>query len=50
MDTRPTLVIIDVEHSALPDPNALAQMAAKYEEILWKYIDSLTKYRNLWNY
>lgn len=26
------------------------QMAAKYKEILWSYIDSLSNYRNLWNY
>ncbi len=26
------------------------QMAGKYREILWNYIDSLTRYRNLWSY
>lgn len=25
-------------------------MAAHYREILWSYIDSLTKYKNLWKY
>jgi hypothetical protein len=25
-------------------------MASNYKDILWKYIESLTRYRNLWNY
>ncbi len=25
-------------------------MASNYKEILWKYIESLTKYKNLWAY
>jgi len=25
-------------------------MAADYKEIIWKYIDALTRYRNLWQY
>lgn len=26
------------------------QMAGQYRDILWRYIDSLTRYRNLWTY
>jgi len=26
------------------------QMAGQYRDILWRYIDSLTRYRNLWAY
>ena len=26
------------------------QMAGNYREIFWQYIDTLTKYRNLWSY